>query len=286
MKELSFNELLEYYSGFSFETGIEKIWNNLPINDSKEMALCEINNRCEKFRDMNDVYTKIADLEITKHHLELTLRNPSEIFVVDTGIYSETYNFVKSLSDQSDKLHNPKIKLIISELKEKIDELEQIWKTDPEHLRYQSKFPQGTYPNQYINGSFEINNWISSRNRDFKVHISENRLDYDFVNSIARKSSKYEVVIYPIFRNKGDGEINIINFLFNLLATNQKNIKLIICWIEDADNKDFEMNGLYQSKNELKIEIIKNRFIGFKVDYINFVISQKSNSYDKLIEKI
>lgn len=285
MEDLDLNKLLEYYNGFSFENGEPLIWNNCTMEQSKNLAYSEITNRSKKYQANNEVENRIQELSLLNNDLKSILRNPTDIFIIDTGHSSETSNFCRAISMQSNMLYNEKLPEINSQIIEKLEEIELIWKDDPDNLRYQSKFGGRELPCQYIKDNIKIYNWICTEKQDFRVNISSYYLDRDFLNIIAQNASKYEVIIYPIY-NGYDGLSYLNAFIINLSATNQKNLKLIICWIYNRSD-DIDLNELNKLKRDEKIEEISNN-IFLSINHWHVIINSKESeySYRGLIDKI
>lgn len=286
MKALDLNTLLEYYNGFSVETGESLIWNNCSIEQSKMLAYNEIMHRSKIYQKEHEVEPKVNKINRIFFDLNSILRSPANIYIVDSGVFSETNNFVSSLSDQTINLYNTKINTINSQLIKQYEEIQNIWKNDPDNLRYQSRFVGARQPNQYLSENIVINTWICTGNRDYSVKISSHCLDMDYSKHIAKEASKYDRILYPIFRNKGCGEKCLNDFLYNLMATNQRNIKLIVCWINDILNNGLESGESYMIETQMKIEHIKNRFFGNRIKFIVLDGSDLTHSYKKLIEEI
>lgn len=285
MEDIDLNKLLEYYNGFSFDNGEPLIWNNCTMEQSKTLAYIEITNRSKKHQTINEVEHKVQELTQLFNDLKLILRMPSDIFIVDTRYSSETYDFCKAVSKQSTMLYNKKLPMINSQIIKKLEEIELIWKYDPDNLRYQSKFGGRELPNQYINGNIETHNWICTEKQDFRINISSYYINRDFTKVIVQNASRYEVIIYPIYSDEDNGLFYLNDFILNLVATNQKNLKLIICWIYNKSD-DLELNELNELVRKDKIEEISNKLLWNKICHINIEEKESEYSYKELIDKI
>lgn len=204
MEDLELDDLLKIYLG-------ELSFMNLEITLSKSLAYDEIVRRTNKYRTENHVNEIVKELERIDYILNTkvldSISDQSIYFINQYFIENELHELIK----QSVHTFHPNSALL-DRYNLLTERLELIMLNDPEKLRHDSKFKEGSYYETYY--SSKSSSRIYTKDFQFEYQVSA-YLGDDYFISIFNESKKHNICIYLF--DLSSGSFGNMNLLYNFL---------------------------------------------------------------------
>jgi hypothetical protein len=281
MKELSLDEVLEYYNRMDFKTGEQKLYRDFDSRTTKEMAIEEIEKRTKAYRIENKIEEKVAVLEQLLSKIKPCGTALCSVFI-DTYDGSDVQHLADIISCQSQKKINHNFIDTANDIRSRIKDLYEIGENDPDNLRYQSKFPGSNNHPYHYNYDALMHN-IQMHNYHFIYKISPQI--YELTISLILSISNSDLIIYPYFASKASKEL-LIDFIIMFNAINNKvRPKLLVMLVNDLNFDEQSEQKFEEKSSNLIHSVIGNKF--FYSNNIKFISinnqKYKASDYSDLL---
>ena len=267
---MDLSKVIEIYLG-------EIILEGMNINQSKEFAFKEIQERTLAYRKKNNIKGLVEQLYHLASKLQIIYdnykKNMSISFVNRDFLFSEIILFI----DYGKQMYHPVLDLL-TEYNSVIGDLTCKWLEDPEHVRYSSKFRErrdNFQSQEYFNNN-HLTDFIFTKTNKWCYYLS-GFLGFDFLKDTIVECVKSDVCLLPIDSSDGSAFDLELIFAFIILynALKSKNSTL---WFVFYENKEWLTYSDLIIEDIRKFAYMISIKSGFTFDLIPYTIITKNES--------
>lgn len=282
MQKLDIDSVIKIYLG-------ESVIDGMSIDESKSLAYLEIQKRTLEYRKINNIDSLVSEVNNVASQIQNinnTYQNRFALTFINSYFMSNEINQIK---EYSVKKYYPNPNLL-DEYYSKLCNIVEIWSTDPERIRYSSKFNdrRSDFQSQeYIKDVIEPR-FLYSKTTQWSYDYSA-LFGFGYLSGIINQCVKSDICILPI--SSADGSFQeialIFNFMLNYNVKKNNSAKLWFVFFEHLECKEYTEIIIKDIRN-LAYKVYKNS--GFTFDLIPItIITQEENgnwNFDYLLNEL